>query len=307
VHVLVHIMCSINLHKFKVGRKDTDSIVFFLQVGPTKKKQRYRKGKLVLIMYKPIVTGADNYSDVKKKDPISDQESTASTATTHTSLGRSIRCGYKSYSEKFLAEQEYEKKQELMLLTNGGPCDAPAYHHSNPGLLQITNGVSTMSVVDEEKSRSTASKSSSNINARRGVYGGGIRYFTPDKSYEEEESSDSELSQETEEFEDSYASESENEDTIEVEGSDMGSMISEEDVEDSYYRNNGVESVSTGASSTINSEMSSIQRNSGGVQMASVSKYGNKNTLNKKRVPTPFDKSPEMIPISDSSESGSWE
>ena len=41
--------------------------------------------------------------------------------------------------------------------------------------------------------------------------------------------------------------------------------------------------------------------------MASVSKYGNKNTLNKKRVPTPFDKSPEMIPISDSSESGSWE
>ncbi|KAL3782468.1 hypothetical protein HJC23_002219 [Cyclotella cryptica] len=281
-----------------------------VKVGPTKKKQRYRKGKLVLIMYKPIVNGVDHYSDVKKRHHISSDVSTTSTATTHTSLGRSIRCGYKSYSEKFLAEQEYEKRQGLLMLTNGEPMDAPGNNESNATapLLQLTNGVSTMSLVEEEKSRSTSSdKSSTNSNARRGVYGGGIRYFTPDRSYDEDEESDDDESSEEEEKDDYDEEEAGgnlvSEEFIEVEGSDMGSMFSED--EGSYHPvNDGVESV---ASSTINSEMSSIVRNSGGVHMASGQKYGNRNTLNKKRAPTPFDKSPEMVPISDESESGSWE
>jgi hypothetical protein len=262
-----------------------------VKVGPTKKKQRYRKGKLVLIMFKPIKDETDHYSDVKKKSC----GSVTSDTTAHTSLGRSIRCGYKSYSEKFLAEQEAFKGNGLLMLTNG-PIDAPSYHSSNAsnsgGLLQLTNGVSTMSLVEEEKSRSAASD-------KRGVYGGGVRYFTPDKSYSEDGDEESEESEESEEeVEDKSASD----DFIEVEGSDMGSMISEED---ETYRpsNDGVESV---ASSAVNSEMSSINRNAGGVYMSSDNKYGTKNTLNKKRAPTPFDKSPEMVPISDESESGSW-
>jgi len=277
-----------------------------VKVGPTKKKQRYRKGKLVIIMFKPILNGVDHYSDVKKRNHISSDVSTTSTATTHTSLGRSIRCGYKSYSEKFLAEQEYEKKQGLLMLTNGESMDAPGNKQSNTAapLLQLTNGVSTLSLVEEEKSRSTSSdKSSTNSNARRGVYGGGIRYFTPDRSYEEDEESDDEESSEDEEKDYDEEDNGPSEEFIEVEGSDMGSMFSEE--EESYRPpNDGIESV---ASSTINSEMSSIARNSGGVHMASGQKYGNKSTLNKRRVPTPFDKSPEMVPISDESESGSWE
>jgi hypothetical protein len=260
------------------------------QVGPTKKKQRYRKGKLVLIMYKPIKNGVDHYSDIKKR---SSQGSQASMETAHTSLGRSIRCGYKSYSEKFLAELEAGKYNGCLLLTNG-PIDAPSYHSSNAsnggGLLQITNGVSTMSIVEEEKSRSAASD-------KRGVYGGGVRYFTPDKSYSEDGDEESEESEESEQEDEKHG------DFIEVEGSDMGSMFSEE--EESYRPStDGVESV---ASSAINSEMSSIARNGGGVYMSNDNKYGNRNTLNKKRAPTPFDKSPEMVPISDGSESGSWD
>lgn len=260
-----------------------------VKVGPTKKKQRYRKGKLVLIMCKPIKDDVDHYSDVKKK---SSQGSITSADTTHTSLGRSIRCGYKSYSEKFLAEQEACKSNGLLMLTNG-PIDAPSYHSSNAsnggGLLQLTNGVSTLSLVEEEKSRSTASD-------KRGVYGGGVRYFTPDKSYSEDGEESDEESEESEE-DDKSASD----DFIEVEGSDMGSMFSEE--EDSYRpSNDGVESV---ASSAVNSEMSSIARNAGGVYMASDNRYGNGNTLNKKRAPTPFDK-PDMVPVSDDSGSGSW-
>lgn len=242
-------------------------------------------------MYKPIKDGVDHYSDVKKK---SSQDSITSSDTAHTSLGRSIRCGYKSYSEKFLAEQEAIKGNGLLMLTNG-PMDAPSDYSSNAsnagGLLQLTNGVSTMSLVEEEKSSSTVSN-------KRGVYGGGVRYFTPDKSYSEDgdEESDKE-SEESDEEEEKSASD----DFIEVEGSDMGSMLSEE--EESYGpTNDGVESVE----SALNSEMRSIARNAGGVYMANNIKYGSGSTLNKKRAPTPFDKSPEMVAISDESESGSW-
>lgn len=242
-------------------------------------------------MFKPIKDEADHYSDVKKKS----NGSVTSDTTAHTSLGRSIRCGYKSYSEKFLAEQEALKGNGLLMLTNG-PIDAPSYHSSNAsnsgGLLQLTNGVSTTSLVEEEKSRSAASD-------KRGVYGGGVRYFTPDKSYSEDGDEESDESEESEEEEEDKSA---SDDFIEVEGSDMGSMFSEED-ESHRPSNDGVESV---ASSAVNSEMSSINRNAGGVNMACDKKYGNRNTLNKKRAPTPFDKSPEMVPISDESESGSW-
>ena len=241
-------------------------------------------------MYKLIKDEVDHYSDIKKKSSQGSLSSEANTA--HTSLGRSIRCGYKSYSEKFLAELETGKSNGLLMLTNG-PIDAPSYYSSNAsgsgGFLQLTNGLSATSLV-EEKSQSTASD-------KRGVYGGGVRYFTPDKSYSEDGE------EESEESEDDNEDKSASDDFIEVEGSDMGSMFSED--EESYRpSNDGVESV---ASSAVNSEMSSIARNQNGVYMASDSKYGNRNTLNKKRAPTPFDKSPDMVPISDESESGSWE
>jgi hypothetical protein len=265
-----------------------------VKVGPTKKKQRYRKGKLVLIMYKLIKDEVDHYSDIKKKSSQCSLSSEANTA--HTSLGRSIRCGYKSYSEKFLAELETGKSNGVLMLTNG-PTDAPSYYSSNAssggGLLQLTNGLSATSIVEEEKSHSTVSD-------KRGVYGGGVRYFTPDKSYSED---GDEESNESEESDDDNEEKSASDDFIEVEGSDMGSMFSE-DEESHRPSNDGVESV---ASSTVNSEMSSIARNQNGVYMASDNKYGNRNTLNKKRAPTPFDKSPDMVPISDESESGSWE
>ena len=195
-------------------------------------------------MYKTINNHLEEYSDEKK----SSQLTIASDAdTAHTSLGRSIRCGYKSYSEKFLAEQEAAQSNGLLMLTNG-PVDAPSYHSSNAsncaGLLQLTNGISTMSVVKEESHCSASNK--------RGVYGGGVRYFTPENSYSEDSDQESEESEESDEDKDKLVSD----DFIEVEGSDMGSMFSEE--EESCYPNDGVDSV---MSSIVNSEMSPIARN----------------------------------------------
>eukprot|EP00970_Alexandrium_tamarense_P003685 scaffold595_cov182-Alexandrium_tamarense.AAC.4 len=296
-----------------------------VKVGPTKKKQRYRKGKLILIMTKPILdkndTGASKYKDKAS----SSQISTTSTATTHTSLGRSIRCGYKSYSEKFLAEQEQERCQ--MLLTNGeaGPMPPSSQRlmltavdpePSAAALLQLTNGA--MSVLDEgegeDKSRSTSSKKSSNSDARRGVYGGGVRYFTPDKSYDEDSEDRLSVEEEEEDTEEEVFESDDEEGETEQEGvdfknSDLGSMISEEE----SYRNQN-DGVSSVASSTINSEMPSIVRQSG-VQIDPKS-AGSKNALNQRRAPTPFDKQsmgrqtcpPDMAPISDdSASSASWD
>lgn len=261
-------------------------------------------------MYKPIKDETvDHYSDVPKED-----ESVTSARTAHTSLGRSIRCGYKSYSEKFIAEQN--AAAGMLPLTDG--VDAPSSRNNkieSNGLLQITNGNASssnnMSVLREEEGEEEGgSESTPASEKKRGVYGGGVRYFTPDKSYSEDGEESSEEEDEEEEDDDEDGSQESEEDKsasdeyLEVEGSDMGSFLSE-DEDDTYNRpSSGVVSVD----SSIDSEMSSIVRhadnNSGGVYMAkNCGNAGTGNTLNKKRAPTPFDKSPGMVSISSESDS----
>mmetsp|Transcript_6101 Transcript_6101/g.9492 ORF Transcript_6101/g.9492 Transcript_6101/m.9492 type:complete len:899 (+) Transcript_6101:192-2888(+) len=216
-----------------------------VKIGPTKKKQRYRKGKLIMVLSKEI---NDNDDDNEYKRTHHDD---SSNATEHTSLGRSVRCGFKSYSEKFLAEQEADKQSTLLQLTNGEGVDGAGH------LLQLTNG-DVLSAVDEatlESSKASASMGSD----RKGVYGGGVRYFTSDNNDDESSDHHSDESEEDEEsgenvyeeFDEDYSGEyqEEQEEMHEVEGS-MGSMFSEEE----SFRDNrstGVDSVSD--SSTITS------------------------------------------------------
>merc|ERR1712087_1016366 len=115
-----------------------------------KNKQRYRKGKLVLVLKKTITddnhcntssalattkkphrhgdSGRRQSSRKKKQLLLENGDSTSfhsrmtsdhasaddsfsgTSRTSHTSLGRSVRQGYPSYSEKFLAEQEEHKR-----------------------------------------------------------------------------------------------------------------------------------------------------------------------------------------------------
>jgi hypothetical protein len=223
-----------------------------IKTGPTKKKQRYRKGKLVIILSKEI---NDNDDDEYKKAQYCD-----SSETDRTSLGRSVRCGFKSYSEKFLAEQEAAKRNTLLQLGNGADVDRVGH------LLQLTNG-EVMSVVDEGTLESSKAKDSMGSD-RKGVYGGGVRYFTSDNNddesedhsshedrSEEENESEEGLDEENDENESDVYQESgddeeeEQEEMHEVEGS-MGSMFSDED---SFRddRSAGVDSIS--ASSTLTS------------------------------------------------------
>lgn len=220
-----------------------DFCFIFIQIGPTKKKQRYRKGKLLMVLSKEI-NDNDDYKKTKHDD--------YSTATEHTSLGRSVRCGFKSYSEKFLAEQEADKQSRLLQLTNGEGVDRAGH------LLQLTNG-DVLSAVGEATLES--SKASTGMGSdRKGVYGGGVRYFTSDNNDDESSdhhSDESEAEEEEEEesgvnvyeeFDENYCDE-EQEEMHEVEGS-MGSMFSEEE----SFRDNrstGIDSVSE--SSTLTS------------------------------------------------------
>ena len=191
--------------------------------------------------------------------------------TERTSLGGSVRCGYKSYSEKFLAEQEAAKQNTLLQLTNGVDVDGAGH------LLQLTNG-EALSAVDEASLEASNPSLGSD---RKGVYGGGVRYFTKDTSMyeeseaqssdeerfeedddddeEEEEESDEEVDEEEEESDyisgqsgmyEEYAEEEEQEEMYEVEGS-MGSMFSSEETSFIDQRSAGVDSLS--ASSTISS------------------------------------------------------
>lgn len=226
-----------------VGFTNLDLCFNFFQIGPTKKKQRYRKGKLLMVLSKEI---NDNDDDEYKKAKYDD----SSNATEHTSLGRSVRCGFKSYSAKFLAEQEADKQSKMLQLTNGEGVDGAGH------LLQLTNG-DVLSAVDEatlESSKASASMGSD----RKGVYGGGVRYFTSDNNDDESSDHHSDESEEEEEeesgvnvyeeFDEEYSDE-EQEEMHEVEGS-MGSMFSEEE----SFRDNrstGIDSVSD--SSTITS------------------------------------------------------
>ena len=102
-----------------------------VKVGKDKEKQRYRKGKLVVILKKTIrdndhLFGHDNGRQMKlltdgdedSSYPASPTSTTAfsnASETSRTSLGKSIRGQYKSYSEKFLAEVDEEKKRQCLL------------------------------------------------------------------------------------------------------------------------------------------------------------------------------------------------
>jgi len=158
------------------------------------------------------------------------------TNTERTSLGRSVRCGFKSYSEKFLAEQEAAKRNSLLLLCNGADVDGAGH------LLQLTNG-EVMSAVDEATLESSKDSMGSD---RKGVYCGGVRYFTSDDNNDDDseddisgedrsdevEDSEEELDKETDGnesniYQESDGEEEEQEEMYEV-GS-MGSMLSDED------------------------------------------------------------------------------
>ncbi|KAL7469075.1 hypothetical protein ACHAXS_009319 [Conticribra weissflogii] len=307
-----------------------------VKVGPTKKKQRYRKGKLVLILSKPITDDYPFRTTSKKRQPSSphthvttlalvarqhtpSDESTA--ASSHTSIGRSIRGPYKSYSEKFLAEQEEEKRlllgqppPRLMMLMNG-----PVDPEPQQELLQLTNGSGdededeAISEGDEESSsKMSASKKSSNASEARMVnYRGGVMYFTPHQ-YEESDDDDDE---ETEGEEGDSHQEDDDDDDTEDESAKHDDEEEEEETtvnSEEESAHSGMESRHSNADSSTNSEMSSIARNSG----VKIVPGGNgKSTLNSNRAPTPYDKvamrrnrqssPPEMEPISDDSEDSS--
>ena len=319
------------------------------QVGPKKEKQRYRKGKLVMILKKTITddnnenNNLDNGSTTKKKDKVRQSlrkskhssssstysetssyssasqvtQSTSGTSyndsfqtanTSRTSLGKSVRGPYKSYSEKFLAQQEDEKKRYMMAIMEGKPLDDFGYNgNANAGgegaPLLLTDGstqgtvpttrsgpvdpdadqtlsstdysgttsmsqsygsgyvsqdcsasapnLTTTANEDDFKNKSTVTLESQ---GRRGVYGGGVRYFTPEKSYDEfddedeTEEEEEDTTTEDEDFsEEEYTDNEGDEETMEVDGSDMGSMFSEEESSASYgynHANNaGIDSV----------------------------------------------------------------
>ncbi|KAL7437395.1 hypothetical protein ACHAXH_008679, partial [Discostella pseudostelligera] len=178
----------------------------------------------------------NNFSNFKKLlDSSAASASACSTAdqTDRTSLGRSTRWPYKSYSEKFLAQQDEEKRQcllaimegrplllengagadpsSLLLLTDGGneycrtgPIDPDAdiipssgrsgcnyddddWRNSSAQFSSTSVTATATNGMLEESQRSFYSKlhggsTSHRGSARRGVYGGGVRYFTPDYS-----------------------------------------------------------------------------------------------------------------------------
>jgi len=277
----------------------------------------------------------------------SSQSTDTSVQTSRTSLGKTIRGTYKSYSEKFLAQQEEEKQRCLLaimegvpanelnvygndnvvgkqlLLTNGsdhydGPIDAPSEY----GDETTTSGASTYNSKDDfEKSRNTVASN------RRGVYGGGVQYFTPDNGkYDDDdesededegteevcyEDSEEEVDEEEEEDVEEYTSQDEYDeednteeegesDTIELEGSDMDSMmLSTEDTYDHHQNSVGVESISE-EYSISDSTMSTTEQNERHYNNGGKSGSSGKRRGGKRRGPPP-----EMATISDNSVSTS--
>jgi hypothetical protein len=218
-------------------------------------------------------------------DSSASASASASTAdqTDRTSLGRSTRWPYKSYSEKFLAQQDEEKRQCLLAIMEGRPLllldgtDAPAVGST----LLLTNGgaaeqhyrrvpidpdadiiPSTSSrsgcISDDWKSGTTQfenstchggdmatrttmgeSHRSARGSARRGVYGGGVRYFTPDyslysESDDDDDDNDQNVSEECGDADALKEAENKQGDAIETKGSldsnmDSASVVNDEE------------------------------------------------------------------------------
>lgn len=208
----------------------------------------------------------------------SSASASASTAdqTDRTSLGRSTRWPYKSYSEKFLAQQDEEKRQCLLAIMEGRPLlllddtapaastllltDGAAHHHHrrvpiDPDADIIPSSSSRSGCnYDDWKSgttqfenstchggdmatRTTMGESyrSARGSARRGVYGGGVRYFTPDyslysESDDDDDDSDQHVSEECRDMDALKEAVNKQGDAIETEGSlgsnmDSASMV----------------------------------------------------------------------------------
>ena len=289
-----------------------------LQIGKNKHKQRYRKGKLVMIL-KKIITDDDDDDNVdriakKKKDKRLEGGDFTTSCTTltiaeteRTSLGKSVRGPYKSYSEKFIAIQENLKRQCLLAIMEGRSLSDVDYHGNGDnddyggGMLLLTNGPatdssssirgpvdpdpdinptrrltiassSTHTTTSNYHSSSNKSKSVNDVvtwksgvtggsvgmsrsrattiggvnsapgileqvndemtkapsvalgSARRGMYGGGVRYFTPDNSfYKSEGGTQSDTFEENEEESD-YDEEDDDEEYEEDEDDEAESM-----------------------------------------------------------------------------------
>lgn len=325
-----------------------------VKLGPKKEKQRYTKGKLVLVLKKTI-SDHDDESSLRNKrtssrplllengpGPSSSSTANFSQSTYHTnhtdrtSLGKHIRGKYKSYSEKFLAEQEEDKRQYMLAIVEGRPLpDAyPSSDATIGGRLLLTDGSNTSytgntttnysstdggttttttkySTTDHssDSRREDFKKSTRTMGSnRQGVYGGGVRYFTPDNdapselSEEEEEDSTTEeedIEEETYDEENTHSERSDKEkEVIHCDGSYMDSMFSEEEEAYNYKDNAGVESVA----SETPSERSSGRRGGGDRGRGNSPKQGRKSTKNRSGTAERVD-APEMVEVSDDSAS----
>jgi len=378
-----------------------------VKVGPKKEKQRYRKGKLVLVLKKTIFDHKDETTSLRKKrkssrrssrkkssssSPLllengpsssssssrtSRSDSSHTTAVTssssshstyshstantkytdRTSLGKSVRGEYESYSEKFLAEREEDKRRYMLaivegrplpdddcyrpsdtiggrlLLTDGSPSPSPHGNNRNRGRRPVdpdedrcpsssrsrasaSGGILTVygSTTDDCSSGNDELKKSAHTigSNRQGVYGGGVRYFTPDDnddapsevSEEDDEEEDStededfEEEEETYDEENAYGERSEEEEGIDCDGSDLDSMFPEEEEGIDYKGNAGVESVT---SETPSERRSSGRRGRGGGRGSSP-KQVYKSSKSRRGAAERFD-APEMVGISDDSAS----
>ena len=214
-----------------------------------------------------------------------------------------------------------------LLLTDGsdhydGPVDAPSEY----GDETTTSGASTYNSYEASKDDFKKSSHTAASN-RRGVYGGGVQYFTPDNGkyddddesetedegteevcYEDsEEEEDAEEEEDVEEYtsQDEYDEEDDTEggdesDTIELMGSDMESMFSAEDTYDRHQQSVGVESIS-GADSISDSTMSTTEQNERHYNGGKSGSSGKRRGGGKGRGPPP----PKMTTISDNSVSTS--
>lgn len=316
-------------------------------------------------------------------DSTSLYSTTSSTVQTdRTSLGKTIRGTYKSYSEKFLAQQEEEKQRCLLAIMEGTPldqlniygnggsdggnsagddagqllltngpidpdADKPSQYRDGGGETTITasqDGDSTFCSTTNRGDESSFKKSSHTMGSnRRGVYGGGVQYFTPDNGkYDEDEDEDEDEVEESEDgeigcsddedfeeededdeythqddYEEEYDNEGENgdggeggdgdegSDTIELEGSDMESMFSnDDDTSYDHHQNSvgvdsvvsdGVDSATTFSTAEQNEVLRHYNNNNNG------SGGGNHSGNNKRR----GRRAPDMTPISDGSASSS--
>ena len=162
------------------------------------------------------------------------------------------------------------------------------------------------------------------VSNQRGVYGGGVQYFTPEKSYreEDEESQEDEDNNsegrstdddDFEEEEEDYTATSEGggEDgensAVDIDGSDMGSMFSNESDSYNYNTNSGgVQSVDGTANDDASecvvesvTTMSTREQNEVMRYRAPTAPYKGRGDSKRKGRKSP----PEMAPISDGSAS----